>query len=122
MTADVDLEPQVRVVTPVGSIIMFSGQQLHATVPNTTEVTRFSIDFRTVHRGDLEMGRGAPRIDSACTGTSLRDFLSCVDVSHLPADVIRRYDDDSALEYAESLIYVSEDRKSGQLNGPGVVR
>jgi hypothetical protein len=71
-------------------------------------VTRFSIDFRTVHRADLENGRSAPRPDSHCTGTSLRDFLSCIDLSQLPADLIRRYDDDSATEYAESLTYVSE--------------
>ncbi len=111
LTADVDLGPEVRVATPVGSIIMFSGQQLHATVENRTEVTRFSIDFRTVHRGDLENGRGAPRIDSACTGTSLRDFLSCVDLLPLSPDVIKRYDDDSSLEYAQSLIYATEDKK-----------
>ena len=49
---------------PVGGVMVFSGQQLHETVTNTTEVTRYSIDFRTVHRGDLEQGVGAPR--SAC--------------------------------------------------------
>jgi hypothetical protein len=108
LTADVDLEPEVRISTPVGGVIMFSGQQLHATVRNMTDVTRFSIDFRTVHRGDLEHGRSAPRPDSNCTGTSLRDFLSCIDLSRLPAHLIRRYDDDSAAEYAESLTYVSE--------------
>jgi hypothetical protein len=107
LTADVDLGPEVRVVTPVGGIIMFSGQQLHATVPNTTELTRFSIDFRTAHRGDLEAGRLAPRVDSDCTGTSLRDFLSCIDLSRLPADVVARYDDDSAREFADSLVFSS---------------
>jgi hypothetical protein len=107
-TADIDLDPEVRLSTPVGGVIMFSGQQLHATVRNTTDITRFSIDLRTVHRGDLEQGRSAPRVDSHCTGTSLRDFLSCVDLSHLPPQVVERYDDDSALEYADSLIYAAE--------------
>jgi hypothetical protein len=111
-TADLDLEPEIRVSTPVGSVILFSGQQLHATVRNTTNVTRFSIDLRTVHRGDLEDGRGAPRVDAHCTGTSLRDFLSCVDLSHLPPDLIARYDDDSALEYADSLIYAAGNQPS----------
>jgi hypothetical protein len=91
---------------------MFSGQHLHATVENTTEVARFSIDFRTVHQGDLEIGLGAPRVDCACTGTSLRDFLSCSGLSRLPPAVIDRYDDDSALEYAESLVYGAEDKKA----------
>ncbi len=111
LTADVDLDPQIRVATPVGSVLLFSGQQLHATVPNTTKVTRFSIDFRTVHRGDLANGRGAPRVDSHCTGTSLRDFLSSVDLSRLPPDVVARYDDESAAEYADSLVYSSDGKR-----------
>jgi hypothetical protein len=110
LTGDVDLGPGLRVVPPVGGIMMFSAQHLHATVPNTTEVTRFSIDFRTVHRGDLEQGRAAPNVDSRCTGTALRDFLSCVDLSRLPADVIAKYDDESALEYSESLIYMADQK------------
>ena len=114
MTTDIDLGPEVRLVSPVGGVIMFSGQHLHATVPNTTDVTRFSIDLRTVHRGDLENGRGAPRTDSHCTGTSLRDFLSCVDLSPLPRDIIARYDDESALEFADSLIYASQEHKAAR--------
>jgi len=110
LTTDVDLEPEIRVVAPVGGVMMFSGQHLHATVPNTTELTRFSIDFRTVHRGDLENGRGAQNVDSHCTGTSMRDFLNSVDLSRLPAEVIARYDDDSAVEYAASLIYGADEK------------
>jgi hypothetical protein len=110
LTGVVDLEPEIRIVAPVGGVMMFSGQQLHATVPNTTEVTRFSIDFRTVHRGDLENGQGAKNVDSHCTGTSMRDFLSCLDLSRLPAELIARYDDDSALEYAQTLIYAANEK------------
>lgn len=68
-------------------------------------MTRYSIDFRTVHRADLVSGIGAPRTDAHCTGTSLRDFISCVDLSRLPDDIIARYDDETALEYAETLVY-----------------
>jgi hypothetical protein len=110
MTADVDLDPEVRIIAPVGGVMMFSGQHLHATVPNTTEVTRFSIDFRTLHRADLEQGIGAPRTDSHCTGTSMRDFLHCDNLSRLPAEIIARYDDDSALEFRETLIYTAESK------------
>jgi hypothetical protein len=106
ISGDVDLGSELRVIAPVGGVIAFSGQQLHETVPNTTDVTRFSIDFRTVHRGDLEVGIGAPRSDAACTGTSLRDFRRCTDLERLPAEVIARYDDESALEYAEALVFV----------------
>ena len=53
-----ELEPDVRVVTPPGGMIVFSAAQLHSTVPNTTSRTRFSIDFRTVNLDDLRRRRG----------------------------------------------------------------
>jgi hypothetical protein len=92
---EVELDPQIRVLTPVGGPVLFSGAQLHSSVPNTTEKTRFSIDFRTVSLSDLHEGRGAPNIDSACTGTTLRDFLRASDFEHLPEDVVQRYDDET---------------------------
>lgn len=92
---EIDLDPQVRIVTPPGGVTIFSGAQLHSSVPNTTDKTRFSIDFRTVNLADLEAGRSAPNIDSACTGTSLRDFLRASDFQPLPETIVKRYDDES---------------------------
>jgi hypothetical protein len=72
---------------------LFSAAQLHSTVPNTTNVTRSSIDFRTVHLDDV-MGRiGAPNIDSACTGTTIGDCLRGTDLSHLPQEATALYHD-----------------------------
>jgi hypothetical protein len=88
-----ELEPDVRVVTPPGGTLVFSAAHLHSTVPNTTSRTRFSIDFRTVNLDDLIEGVAAPNIDSECTGTTLRDFLRASDLEPLPDDVIARYDD-----------------------------
>lgn len=88
---ELELEPDVRVVTPVGGILIFSAAQLHSTVPNTTERTRFSIDFRTVNIDDLHDGIGAPNVDSGCTGTTLGDFLRASDLEPLPDDLIDRY-------------------------------
>jgi hypothetical protein len=79
-----------------GGIILFSGAQLHETVPNTTEVARYSIDFRTVHLDDLTDRRGAPNVDAACTGTTMRDYLRGTDLTHLPEGVVAQYDDDSS--------------------------
>jgi hypothetical protein len=62
-----------------GSLILFSGAQLHASIPNTSGRTRYSVDFRTVDVGDLELGRGAPMVDVACTGTAIRDFRNVED-------------------------------------------
>jgi hypothetical protein len=87
-----DLEPDLRVVTPPGGTLVFSAAQLHSTVPNTTSRTRFSIDFRTVNLADLAEGVAAPNVDSECTGTTLRDFLRASDLEPLPEEIIARYD------------------------------
>jgi hypothetical protein len=86
------LEPQLRVVLPVGGVLLFSGAQLHSTVPNTSPVTRFSIDFRTVHLGDVEARSGATLVDSECTGTTMADYLRVSDLSHVPDVLVREYD------------------------------
>ena len=86
-----ELEPDVRIVTPPGGTLVFSAAQLHSTVPNTTSRTRFSIDFRTVNLDDLIEGVAAPHVDSECTGTTLRDFLRASDLEPLPEDIIARY-------------------------------
>ena len=86
-----ELEPQIRLIPGVGGVILFSAAQLHSTVPNSAGRTRFSIDFRTVHAGDVARGVAAPNVDSACAGTSLGDFLRARDFSRLPEDVVRPY-------------------------------
>jgi hypothetical protein len=87
-----ELEPDVRVVTPVGGVLIFSGAQMHSTVPNTTGRTRFSIDFRTVNVDDLVNGVSAPNVDAACTGTTLRDFVRADDLAPLDDAVIAPYE------------------------------
>lgn len=84
-------EPDFRIVAPVGGVMVFSGAHLHSSIPNTSGRTRYSIDFRTVHRGDAEQLRGAPNIDSRCTGTSMPDYLQIDDQSNLPPAVIEAY-------------------------------
>lgn len=96
----------VRYLPPPGGIVLFSGAQLHESVPNTTDLTRYSIDFRTVHLDDLQGRRGAPNLDSHCTGTTMRDYLRATDLSHLPAEVIRNYDDGT--EKAEEVLYFGD--------------
>lgn len=93
-----ELEPQLRLVSKVGGIIIFSGAQMHSTVPNTSGSTRFSIDFRTVHIDDVVAQRGAPNIDSACTGTTLRDFLRATDFSHIPENIVALYENEPSTD------------------------
>lgn len=93
-----ELDPQIRLICKPGGIMIFSAAQMHSTVPNTSGRTRFSIDFRTVHFDDVVAKSGAPNIDSACTGTVLRDFLRGTDFSHIPEEIVSLYDDESATD------------------------
>jgi hypothetical protein len=88
---EIDPEPEIRVVLPPGWLMLFSGAQLHSTVPNHSGRTRFSIDFRTVDRSDVDAHGGAANVDSECTGTNLGDFLRATDLEQLPADMIATY-------------------------------
>ena len=90
---EIALDPQVRPVPPVGGMMVFSGAQLHSSVPNDSGRTRISVDFRTVHRADVEAGRGAPNVDSHCTGTTMRDYLRVSDLERLPEAVVSQYDE-----------------------------
>jgi hypothetical protein len=87
-----ELDPQVRLLPPVGGIILFSGAQMHSTVPNDSGRTRFSIDFRTVQYDDVVEHRGAPNVDSECTGTTMRDYLRGTDLAHIAEDVCLSYE------------------------------
>jgi hypothetical protein len=94
----VELDPQVRIMCPVGSLVFFSGAQMHSSVPNSSGKTRFSIDFRTVHLDDVIARRGAPNVDSACTGTTMRDYLRGTDLAPIPEDVVALYNDGTEVE------------------------
>lgn len=114
-----ELDPQLRLICPVGGVILFSGAQMHSSVPNTSGVTRFSIDFRTVHLDDAAGRVGAPNIDSACTGTVMRDYLRCSDLSKIPEEVIALYDDGT--EGSGDLVYVPKDLGADRQTGKSAV-
>ena len=85
-----DLEPDLRPIVPPGGVILFAGAQLHSSVPNTSDVTRFSIDFRSVSAADVEAERGARNVDSHCTSTAFVDFLRASDLTPAPKELIAR--------------------------------
>lgn len=51
------------VVIPPGALIAFSGAHAHAGVPNSTGLTRLSLETRTVLIDDMGTARAAPNID-----------------------------------------------------------
>lgn len=53
----------VPLVLEPGDLLCFSGAQLHASVPNTTDRCRFSLEVRTVNGQDALAGQGAPNVD-----------------------------------------------------------
>lgn len=74
-----------------GEVLLFSGAQLHASIPNTSGRSRFSVDFRTVDVTDLEDHRGAPVVDAHCTGTAIRDFHRVADGTPIDEGLVRRH-------------------------------
>jgi hypothetical protein len=87
----IDHTPGVDVIPlpAPGEILLFSGAQLHTSIANTSGLSRYSVDFRTVNELDLLAGRGAPRVDARCTGTSIRDFVGVTDESSFDEDIVR---------------------------------
>jgi hypothetical protein len=60
---EVDLSSAQPVTIAPGEVIVFSSQHAHVGVPNHTDVTRISLDTRTIRVDDIEAGRGAPNVD-----------------------------------------------------------
>jgi len=100
----IDLDPQIRLVCQVGGAYLFSAAQLHSTVQNRSKITRYSIDFRTVNLDDVVGHAGARNIDSACTGTTMGDYLRGSDFAHLPEDAIALYQDGTRSDHAVSSV------------------
>ena len=84
-TAGVEVIP----VPAPGEVLLFSGAQLHTSIPNTSGVARYSVDFRTVDTRDLTARRGAQVVDADCTGTAIRDFVSVKDESALDEELVQ---------------------------------
>jgi hypothetical protein len=82
----------IRLIPPPGGIVVFSAAQLHSSVPNTSDRTRFSIDFRTVNVNDVRAFAGARNVDSRCSGSTMEDYLRCTDGSQLPRLLREPYD------------------------------
>jgi len=57
----------VQIVIEPGDLLCFSSAHMHASTPNTSDATRFSIEMRTINIDDILANRGAPNIDNAGT-------------------------------------------------------
>jgi hypothetical protein len=93
-----------QVVLPVGGMVLFSANELHATTDNITGKTRFSVDFRVVDVEHVRDGVGAHNVDDASQGVALRDFRRVIDDADFPEEAIAPYD--SGLEEADTSFLV----------------
>jgi len=89
-TEAVDVADELRFVLNSADAVVFSASHLHATVPNSSGKTRFSIDFRTVHRADAEAGLGSPNIDNRSSGTTLADFIKAADFLPIDRELVKK--------------------------------
>jgi hypothetical protein len=81
---------EIVVLPAPGQVLLFSGAQLHKSIPNTSGRARYSVDFRTVYEPDLMAGRGAPLVDAYCTGTAIRDFVKVADESRFDEETVMK--------------------------------
>lgn len=81
-------DQDVVILPAPGEVLLFSGNQLHRSTPNTSGRARFSVDFRIVNVPDLMAGRGAPLVDAYCTGTAIRDFVNIGDESRFEEEMV----------------------------------
>lgn len=69
-------EERMGFAAEAGALLLFSAAHLHQTRAHTTGRTRYSVDFRVVHRQDHRAGRGAPDVDNRATGSALGDYVA----------------------------------------------
>jgi hypothetical protein len=81
-----------QIVLPVGGMVIFSADQLHATSQNTTGKTRFSVDFRIVDVEHVRDDLGPAMVDNASSGIALRDFRRIADDTDFPPELVAKYD------------------------------
>jgi hypothetical protein len=86
----VDTTSELRMVVEPGDLLCFSGAHVHASVPNWSGMTRFSVEVRTVDSDDVRLGRGAPNVDGQAPHVALEWFHHIEDDTPLPVFVARR--------------------------------
>lgn len=79
----VDTASELRIAVEPGDLLCFSGAHLHAAVPNTTGLARFSVEVRTVDAGDAALNIGAPNVDGAAPHVPLNWFRHVHDGAYL---------------------------------------
>lgn len=78
---NLDISKEFRVDCKAGDLAVFSGCHLHGTIPNVSNKTRFSIDFRVISKDLYERNIGVD-IDSKSTGSTINDFKNSLNLKN----------------------------------------
>ena len=78
---EVDKSNEFRIDCSAGDLVVFSGCHLHGTIPNVTNKTRFSIDFRIISKDLFERNIGI-NIDSKSIGSTISDFKNSLNLKN----------------------------------------
>ena len=84
--ASIDELGVLKVMLDPGDILSFASAHLHASVPNTTKSTRFSVEMRSVNKQDLAHNRAAPNVDNAAKTPMYQWFKNMLSKEKLDAD------------------------------------
>jgi hypothetical protein len=85
---------KIQIICPPAGLMLLSGPYLHETVPNTSGIARYSIDFRTVHYGDAVAHLGAENVRLALHEDDRGVYLRCLDLAHLPEAPVALQEDE----------------------------
>jgi hypothetical protein len=83
----VDRSSELRIVPEPGDLLCFSGAHLHASIPNTSRETRFSVEVRTLLLDDILARRAAPNLDGKAPHVPIEWFRRITDGAPLPAEL-----------------------------------
>ncbi|MDA9605657.1 phytanoyl-CoA dioxygenase family protein [Candidatus Pelagibacter sp.] len=78
---EVDKSNEFRIDCSAGDLVVFSGCHLHGTIPNVSNKTRFSIDFRIISKDLFERNVGI-NIDSKSIGSTISDFKNSLNLKN----------------------------------------
>jgi hypothetical protein len=83
----------LKIITDAAEPIVFSAAHLHATSPNDSGRTRFSIDWRTIDEEDIISNNAAKNIDDESRGTTISDFIRASDFTPISKELMDKCSD-----------------------------
>lgn len=82
----------VHVIPDRAGLILYSGNHLQSSAPNSSSRTRFGLRFSTVNIDDIAGPAGPANVDSDCAITSIRDFRRAADFGPISEETALRYE------------------------------